>query len=156
MRRTVLTTCLVASVYGCGGSTPALDEAAVQQEVAASFEALATAIVDHDWDLVSTFLAEGEGTVFATDGTITSGHSQIMAVFRGLPDFTYLDYRFDDTSVQVVDANAAVQSTTFWERLAYTAGDTVEVRGAWSNVFQRIDGEWRVVHMASSHIPANP
>ena len=97
-------------------------------------------------------MAEGDGMSTAMDGVATVGRDAIMAAFRADTSvLAYVDHRFENSRINVLGVDAAVHSTAFWERLALRSGDTVEITCTWTNVFQRIGGRWRIVHMAASH-----
>lgn len=136
---------------------PAADPAVVAAEIAAQFDTLSLAVIGHDWDRVEATFAEGDDVTLAMDGVVTAGRSAIMAGFRADSSIlAYLEYRWEKPRIRVLGADAAVHSTGFWERLAMRSGDTVAIQGTWTNVFHRIDGHWRVVHMGASHRPSNP
>lgn len=155
---------IASTLLMLGACAPApsaeLDEAtalAVRVAVASSFDTLSKAIVAHDWDRVESLLADGEDVALAMDGQVVLGRAAIMAGFRGDSSILkYLDYRWENTRVRVLSPTAAIHATGFWERLAMRSGDTVEIRGTFTNGFQKINGRWQVVHMAASHAPAAP
>jgi len=130
---------------------------AIRAAVEASFDTLSKAIVAHDWDRVESLLADGDDVTLAMDGQIVLGRDAIMAGFRADSSILkYLDYRWENTRIRVLGPTAAIHATGFWERVAMRSGDTVEIRGTFTNGFQQINGRWEVVHMAASHTPAVP
>lgn len=161
MRARPLVVSLLLMLGACSPSpSDQLDEAttqAVRGAVEASFDTLSKAIVAHDWDRVESLLADGDDVALAMDGQVVLGRAAIMAGFRADSSILqYLDYRWENTRVRVLGPTAAVHATGFWERLAMRSGDTVEIRGTFTNGFQKINGRWQVVHMAASHAPAAP
>lgn len=157
-RRALAVTTLALVVAACSAPSAELadaDRAAIVAAVTASFDTLSKAIVAHDYDRVEALLADGDDVALAMDGIVTLGRPAIMKGFRSDSSVAkYLDYRWENTRVRVLDRNAALHVTGFWERLAMRSGDTVEIQGTFTNGFQRIDNRWRVVHMAASHKPA--
>lgn len=148
----------VVLLNACTTPSPDLTEAerrAIVSSVSAAFDTLSKAIVAHDYDRVEGLLADGDDVALATDGVVTLGRPAIMAAFRADTSGTqYLEYRWENTRVRVLDRHAALHVTGFWERLLMKSGDTVEVQGTFTNGFQRIGDRWQVVHIAASHKPA--
>ncbi|HEX9166297.1 MAG TPA: nuclear transport factor 2 family protein [Gemmatimonadales bacterium] len=155
--RAVFAGLAVAACVPQSSPPPAADPAVVAAEIAAQFDTLSVAVIRHDWDQVEATFADGDDVTLAMDGVLTVGRSAIMAGFRADSSIlAYLEYRWEDPRIRLLGANAAVHSTGFRERLAMRSGDTVAIQGTWTNAFQRIDGRWRIVHMAASHRPASP
>jgi hypothetical protein len=161
MRAPALVASLLVSIGACAPAPAVeLDDAtqlAVRSAVEASFDTLSKAIVAHEWDRVESLLADGDDVALAMDGQVVLGRAAILAGFRADSSILrYLDYRWENTRVRVLGPTAAIHATGFWERLAMRSGDTVEIRGTFTNGFQKVNGRWQVVHMAASHAPATP
>ena len=158
MTRTVVPAVILLAALACTPATGEFGDAEremVRAEVAAVFDTLSRAMVGHDWDRLEPIFADGDDVALAMDGNIVLGRETIMRGFRADSSIKeYLEYRWENTRIRVMGPDAAIHSTGFWERLAMTSGDTVEIRGTFTNGFQRIDGRWHVVHMAASHAPA--
>lgn len=149
---------LFVALSACATPSPDVtdtERSAIVTAVSAAFDTLSKAIIAHDYDRVEGLHADGDDVALAMDGVVTIGRPAIMAGFRGDTTGTqYLEYRWENTRVRVLDRHAALHVTGFWERLLLKSGDTVEVQGTFTNGFQRIGERWQVVHMAASHKPA--
>lgn len=58
-----------------------------------------------------------------------------------------------DTKIEVLGRNGAVASLIYRSQPVDTAGQSSEVEMAWTLVFERRDGEWKVVQAHESLIP---
>src|SRR5512145_2479219 len=111
-----------------------VDTTTVTAEIAAQFDTLAQVVRLHDWDAVEARMSPGDVMSAAMDGIATRGRDEIMAAFRADSSvLSYVDYRFENTGIRALGADAAVHSTAFWERLALRSGDTVDIAGTWTN-----------------------
>ena len=54
--------------------------------------------------------------------------------------------------VEALSKDAATATTEFETSRITIDGDTVNVRGAWTYVFRRSNGDWDVVHTNGPHV----
>ena len=99
------------------------------------------------------FWANSEAFVIAADGNLMDYRTwdeqleKDLATIREMPEF-----EFFDGHTYVLARDAAVHTTRFRWSLVGTTGDTIRMQGSWSYVFKNLDGTWKVVHSAGTHL----
>lgn len=125
--------------------------AAIEQRVDGYFEAARRQ--DVQWLL--GFWANIPEFVIAGDGEVKVGYEDGIATptrqwFAGLK--TVLVSEHMNGHAYVLARDAASYTTEFRWSIVRTAGDTVTSHGAWTYVFKKLNGEWRVVQSAGTHL----
>ena len=59
---------------------------------------------------------------------------------------------YGEATICVLGLDAVVHTVDFEESLTMSTGDTIVIRGVWTNVFKRSKGIWKVIHSASSQL----
>lgn len=119
-----------------------------------SFSEFSDQFVQLDIEGIMQSFAAGDEIVWANDGAVLEGRNAIEMWMREtlgpIQDWNSMEY--GEAHIYILAKNAVVHSVDFDESFTLSNGDTVRVRGAWTNVFKLSDGEWKVVHSAASHI----
>jgi ketosteroid isomerase-like protein len=68
--------------------------------------------------------------------------SQVHSFVAGIRS---LDVGWEQLHVTVLALDAGVVTGTFHENVVDKAGKTMKLHGAWTGVYQRRDGKWRIV-----------
>jgi ketosteroid isomerase-like protein len=161
MKRSVIVPVLAVCgllVSGCGqaetkplsAEEKAAIAGAVEQRVAGYLDAIQR--LDLDWIL--GFWADVDGYVFAGDGELTAGYEthagQLREDVAGIATINSIVK--SNEHIYVLAKDAASYSMEFEWSMTMAAGDTVRSHGAWTYVFKRLDGEWKVVHSGGTHV----
>ncbi len=87
--------------------------------------------------------ADEDDVVLAIDGAIVKGRSAIEKWTREAlePIQVWNSMEYGEAQIYILANNAIVHSVDFDEGFTLSTGDTIRVRGAWTNVFKRIDGK---------------
>lgn len=103
---------------------------------------------------IMEYMADADDLIWASDGTIIKGHDKISdwmnQTISPIEKWNYTNY--GEANIYVLGLDAAVHTVDFEESLTMSTGDTIVVRGAWTNVFKLNNGVWKVVHSASSYL----
>ncbi|MBW7995316.1 MAG: nuclear transport factor 2 family protein [Candidatus Glassbacteria bacterium] len=143
---------------GCAPASPDVmseqEKAAVAESVGKRVEWYVAAIRTLDLDRMLQFWADTDGFVFAGDGSLTIGYDAYAAQLRDAIGSTAQvnSIEIRDPQVYVLSRDAAAYSMEFEWSMTSVAGDTTRSRGAWTYVFKRLDGKWKVVHSAGKHL----
>ena len=144
--------------FGCqpnGGNQMTADARdRVVQEINDILEGYAAAVATWDRDAINRFWGDSGGFVFAGDGTILGGHrewAETLDQYERQVD-RWLKFVYRNTHVEALSIDAATATTEFEHSRITVEGDTVNVRGAWTYVFKKLDGKWNVVHTNGTHV----
>ena len=155
---TVLLLILPLLGFGCepngGNQMTAAERDEVVQEITDILDAYATSVATWDREAINRFWGDSGGFVFAGDGTILGGHSEWA---KALDQYEkqvdrWLKFVYRNTHVEALSIDAATATTEFEHSRITVEGDTVNVRGAWTYVFKKLDGKWNVVHTNGTHV----
>lgn len=99
--------------------------------------------------------ADKAGFLFAGDGKIEftdykSYREATKKIFEGVKQFT--DMKILSMHTYVLAENAAVSTVEFASHFITTKGDTLPNNGCWTFVFEKFDGNWKVVQEKGTHI----
>jgi ketosteroid isomerase-like protein len=108
-----------------------------------------------DFEAAGEFWADTEGFVNAADGNLIASYDAWMRLIREAWDATaqFNTVEISNPQVYVLAPDAASYSMLF--RLSWTlkSGETVNQHGSFMYVFKYLDGRWRVVNSAGTHLP---
>jgi len=156
--RVVLAAAAVVVLAAC--TKPPLDEQqktaladSVEQYVAGPF--LAT-FSPPNVDAILALYAPGNGVQSVENGKISANRDSIVQAVRaayGQPNVTY-QYTLAAPQVTVLSRDAAVYTTMVAVTMKDSAGVETPMRFAWTGVFVRMAGGWKVQAEHSSYPPA--
>ena len=159
MVRAMFTLFVCAAItQACAPASPSAmseqERAAVAEAVAQRVEGYVDAIRTLDLDRMLQFWADTDGFVYAGDGSLTVGYDVHAAQLREVIGSTAQvnSMEISDPHIYVLGPDAAAYSMEFEWSMTSVSGDTTRARGAWTYVFKRLDGEWKVVHSAGTHL----
>ncbi|MCK5483493.1 MAG: nuclear transport factor 2 family protein [Gemmatimonadetes bacterium] len=126
----------------------------VVEEISGLMEAYGDAVATWDADAIDHFWGDFGGFVFAGDGVILGGHSEWSETLRQYEEQVdrWLRFEYHNMHVEALSKDAATATTEFETSRITIDGDTVNVRGAWTYVFRRSNGDWDVVHTNGTHV----
>lgn len=103
---------------------------------------------------IMEYMADADDLIWASDGTIIKGHDKISdwmnQTISPIEKWNYTNY--GEADIYVLGLDAAVHSVDFEESFTFSTGDTIVIKGVWTNVFTKINGKWKVIHSASSYL----
>jgi len=130
------------------------EKAEVAEAVSAAISEYVEAIKNMDLEAAGEFWADTEGFVIAGDGTLIASQkqwiSQIEEMWEGMAEVNSVELFNPHTYVLAKDA--AAHSLEFKTTITSTDGETVNAHGSWTYVFKHLDGRWRVVQSAGTHL----
>ena len=146
---------LFAADNTIAGAAPSpAEETAITKAVEARVDDYIEAARRRDLDWFLNFWADVDGFVLAGDGNLLDRPAWVQELRKALADIrAFIDFSFHDRHTYVLARDAAVHTTQFRWAVLQTSGKTLRMRGSWSYVFKNIDGVWKVVHSAGTHIP---
>lgn len=127
---------------------------AVHEEIQMALDDYREAILSLDYDAMLSFWSDSEEFVFAGDGRILGGSDAWKTEMARHHDSTSRWEQWDWQSVHILPLSESVASATLEFRLRWVDvdGTTHNSRGAWTYVFLRLDGIWKVVHTNGTHV----
>ncbi len=139
--------------------TPAPPEPMTEAEKEEVAEAIRTrvdgyceAALRKDFEWLAGFWANVDGFTYIEENVLFTDYQNIYdgteGWLEGVSQPLYCE--MTDTRVYVLGPNAASATTHFEWGIETVAGDTVENFGSWTYVFDRIEGEFRVVHSSGN------
>lgn len=155
-------TCLLAGLVvlaGCavtsGAELSVSETAGIAADVEARIDEYPDALKQRDVEWFRGFWGDFDGFVAAGDGELIADPEvwaeQVRQGVEGVEEV--LDFEFFDRHTYVLARDAAVHSTRFRWAIVTTTGDTVRSHGSWTYAMKNLDGLWRVVHTAGTHVP---
>jgi ketosteroid isomerase-like protein len=130
------------------------DQASIAEAVQLRVDGYCQAVLNKDVEYLAGFWADVPGWVSAWDGEIKEGYSFIQGTLQtwaeGPREAFYCSMA--NSHVYVLGPDAASLATEFEWGMVGAEADTTEAYGSWMYVFARLDGEWRVVHSAGTHL----
>jgi len=130
------------------------EKAEVAEGVSAAVDGYVEAIKQLDFEAAGEFWANDEDFVIAGDGTLTVGYdawmSQVKGSFDGTSEVNSIEVF--NPHIYVLARDAAAYSMEFRWSMTLTEGALNNSHGSWTYVFKHLDGRWRVVHSAGTHV----
>ena len=145
-------------LLGCQPAPPGpmteQEKAEVAEGVSAAVSGYVEAIKQLDYEAAGEFWANVEDFVIAGDGALTAGYDAWMSQVKGTIDATAQVNSIEvfNPHIYVLARDAAAYSMEFAWSMTSTEGDPSNAHGSWTYVFKHLDGRWRVVHSAGTHL----
>ena len=128
--------------------------AEIKAEVEAAVAGLNEAIRRLDADEATEFWANTEGFAVAIDGILTVGYDNWIPMFRQnferTAEVQSIEYR--NPQILVLGSDAACLSSEFEWTMVTVEGDTISSHGAFTYAMKYVDGRWRAVQAAGTHL----
>jgi len=127
---------------------------AVQDEIERALDGYRDAILSRDYDAMLGFWSDSDQFVFAGDGRILGGSDAWEAEMPRHYDGTLGWEQWDWQSVHILPLSESSASATLESRFRWVDvdGATHNSRGAWTCVFLKSNGAWKVAHTNGTHI----
>jgi len=151
---------LLASLifFSCQPSNPESTEpdvSAIKDSIEKVFMTWSDQFESLSVDGIMEYLADDDELIWAVDGSFIKSHKDIrewmQEALSPIEKWNYTNY--GEATICVLGVNAAVHTVDFEESLTMSTGETVIIRGVWTNVFKRSNGVWKVIHSAASYLP---
>ena len=158
MRATTAILVLAICLAACGASaesglTPG-DRERIVQEISRTLDDYKEAVTHKELSAVKAFWSDTDGFVFAGDGTILGGskewYDKLDWYHNETAKWNHWEYR--NLHIEALAMDAATATVEFEHSRTTTVGETVRVKGAWTYVFKKYDGKWRVIQTNGTHI----
>lgn len=158
MRAGTAVVVFAVSLAACGASaegelTPGAREQ-IYDEISRTLDDYKQAVTQKELNAVKAFWSDAEGFVFAGDGTILGSseewYEKLDWYHNDTEKWNHWEYR--NLHVEALARDAASATVEFENSRTTTAGETVRVKGAWTYVFKKYDGKWRVIQTNGTHI----
>jgi uncharacterized protein (TIGR02246 family) len=144
--------CLLCFTFGCQDNVVGTeDEEQITQAINAKMDELINAVKAMD---ISRILNAYSNDVTAIDqAAITSSPDEFRANYRAaLQMFAEVEKcQLVNQHVRVLSDNVAVFFSKIEQRLVLASGEKVDSPGAMTAVFYYSDGDWKIIHLHSSH-----
>lgn len=100
------------------------------------------------------FWSESEDFIFAGDGRILGGNKEWTNEMNEFAEITdhFIYWNNKNIKIEVLSQNAASYTMEFDNERIGVSGDTLNTKGAWTYVFKRDKGDWRVIQTNGTHI----
>jgi ketosteroid isomerase-like protein len=112
-------------------------------------------VKEMDLDGVREFWADTDGFVVAGDGTLIASHeewiSKVKEMWAEMAEVNSVE--LFNPQIYVLADDAASYALEFRTSITSKDGETAIAHGSWMYVFKYLDGRWRVVHSAGTHVP---
>lgn len=130
--------------------------AAEWQLIAASVDSVTRAFEqaerDRDPERVLTFIAPD--FYMYVDG-VRADYETTVPGIRGIASFLHFEPGWENVEVRVLGPEAALVSFAFRDSIITESGELLLARGATTLIWERRDGEWRVVYADADHYPVS-
>ena len=90
------------------------------------------------------------------DGIRTGYDSVTASMRRNLGTMQHFEPGFDNVEVRVLARDAALVSLTFRDSVVTASGDLLQFQGPTTLIWQRLEGQWRIVYADADHYPVSP
>jgi len=100
------------------------------------------------------YWSDSEDFIIAGDGKIIGGYKEWTDQQRAFASITdhYIFWENKNINVEVLSRNAACYTMEFNNGRISTSGDTLNTKGAWTYVFKKYNGDWKVIQTNGAHI----
>ena len=124
------------------------------KEITDLMEAYSGAVKTWNMEAIDRFWGDFGGFIFAGDGIILGSHDEWSETLRQYEDQVdrWLKFEYKNMHVEVLSVDAAPVTTEFEHSRVTVNGDTINVKGAWTYVFKKSNGEWDIVHTNGTHV----
>ncbi len=129
-----------------------VSEPLVEEQVLRTFNSLADAAADLDFDRYIAFFDETTFTGLNADGTVWRSLGEFSASVR--PGFDaiekVLDLRFPVIKITLVDPQTAILVNEYEQQMLMRSGEKLSVSGGGTQVWSKVSGSWRLVSVSAS------
>lgn len=129
-------------------------EQAIIKELKSIMDATVVGINKLDVDLVLSDMDGKHFYRFINNGYLLDNYESLYTglknTYAGLKE---MKLTVTDESYTVMSPNSALHSASFMEEFTDASDKKSSFKGAWTAVFQKMDQEWKVVHVHQSFFP---
>jgi len=153
LRNALLPALLIATIPATGQSLSPADSAAITRAIVNRIEAIGDATGALDIDRLVALHEQSKSLTYVAGGRVTRGIDAFRKILEEqLGGLSSAEVRFDHVSVQVLDRNVAVSTSTYELVAALPTGSRVTGSGTYTCVFVRTGDNW-LIHHSSHTVP---
>lgn len=162
MRRVVVGAFLGLLFMGCNQSeskgskdllSPEQTEA-IKSEIKGHMEVVIEGLETNDPDKLFRDFWQSDGATFYLNGMAMTGYDKILDGFRqGMKSRQNTKITLNSEEIMVLGPGVAMHLAEFTNDMILENDSTVALKGYWSAVFRKIDGQWKVIHVHESFNP---
>jgi ketosteroid isomerase-like protein len=155
LRKATLILGLVGTLAACQGGPEASLHDTERRAIAGRIDSLMRAFEEaersRDPERVIEYLAPD--FYMYVDGMRTGYNSVAANMRRTLGSLQHLEPGFQNVEVRVLGRNAALVSMTFRDSVVTASGQTQQLQGPTTLIWERLQGQWRLVYADADHYP---
>ncbi|MDX9930808.1 MAG: nuclear transport factor 2 family protein [Bacteroidales bacterium] len=161
MKKIILPLILLAvTLCGCNNTDPGLLTEEQKQAIISETEVIDAAIADR---LINKDAA-GAFSYFSEDnflGFIDNGHlmtdlnSTVSAFTESFARLETVKLEFPERQYSVLSPTLVLSTSSFTEEAVTVNGDTLNLKGAMTGLFQKDADTWKIIHVHQSYFPVN-
>jgi ketosteroid isomerase-like protein len=131
------------------------DRERIVREINRTLDDYKDAVMRKELSAVKGFWSDADDFVFAGDGTILGGSREWYDKLDWYDQDTdkWNSWEWRNVHVEPLAMDAASATLEFENSRTTRAGETVRIKGAWTYVFKKYDGKWRVIQTNGTHVP---
>lgn len=127
----------------------------IKNEISTLMEVVVEGLETNDPDKLFRDFWRSDSASFYLNGMAMQGYDEIIGGFsQGMESRKNTKMTLSSEEIVVLDKNAAMHLAEFTNSMILTNDSTMTVKGYWSAVFKKINGQWKVVHVHESFNPA--
>jgi ketosteroid isomerase-like protein len=145
---------MVACAAAEPGELSDVERQTVVAEINERLNEYAAAVTSKNLDVALSFWSDSEEFIFAGDGTILGGYDEWAALTTQHTAETaqWLYWDWTRIEVAILSRSAASATVEFDFSSILNQGDTLSLQGAWTYVFKKFEGEWKVIQTNGHHL----
>lgn len=131
------------------------DAAQVEQEILQEAQDVVWGLNNNHADTLMAQFWQSDSAMFMIDGRRIQGYEQIGQGLRGaMSQRKSMDLSLTAEDVMVLSPESAIHIADFEQTVTNMEDSTTSASGTWAAVYKKVDGEWEVVLVHESHLPA--
>ena len=129
---------------------------AVVEEMKGMVASIVEGINKRDADLVFKDMNGMNFYGFINNGELLTNYDSTYQIFKNsYSNIKMANIVITDESYTVFSPDLALHTASFIEDFTFMNDYTGRIKGAWSSLFQKVDQEWKLVHVHQSYFPAD-
>lgn len=129
------------------------EAAIIENQIRVRVEKYIESVKALDFDSMLDFWSDSKDFVYAGDGRVLGGYKEWHARMKDFVQTTQrvLFWSNQNIHIKALSDNAASYTMDFEVDFIGVKGDTSHVKGAWTYVFEKTNGKWKVIHTNGTH-----
>ena len=129
------------------------EAAIIENQIKVRVEEYIESVKVLDFESMLDFWSDSKDFVYAGDGRVLGGYKEWHASMKNFVQTTkqVLSWNNQNIHIKALSDNAASYTMEFEVSFIGVKGDTSHVKGAWTYVFEKSNGKWKVIHTNGTH-----